>query len=128
MDYAFVPGIGNKGLEDLAAFLADQAAVTHLGSETSTLSGFLSFVAHNATDPVHNLIIGAEADFGGGLILALDEHTTVPATYEKILACTSIQIPASIREPDTSVLLKYGGLGDPRFGKVLTALKKALGN
>ena len=128
MNYAFVPGIGNKGLEDMASFLADWSGVTHLGPETSTLSKFLSFVAHDATEPVANLIIGAEANLGGNLDLALDEHTTVPATYEQISASTSIQIPPSVKGPDTSVLLKYCGLGDPRYGAVLTALKKALGN
>lgn len=131
MDFAFVPGIGDKSLErleELVSRLPDTVAT--LTPQSAALSDYLS-VLDNAIQtlsagPAGNLLIGAHGEEEGNWYVALDPSSAVPAVYETIEKSTSIQIPAAVMGPLTWVRLKSCLLGDIR--PLLLVLKKALGN
>jgi hypothetical protein len=131
MDFAFVPGIGDKSLErlsDLLQRLPD--TIVTLTEPATTVSIWLSVVDQVVTNtgagPVGNLLIGAHGEEEGNWYIALDSGTAVPAVYETIEKCTTIKIPAAVMGPQTWVRLKSCLLGDIK--PLLLVMKKALGN
>jgi hypothetical protein len=131
MDFAFVPGIGDAGLERLAALLNRLPdTVTTLTPQPTALSDFLSAadtaVQVMSLGPPGNLLIGAHGTEEGDWLVALDGSTAVPANYETINQSTSIRLPNSLNGPQTWVRLKSCLLGSVQ--PILVVLKKALGN
>jgi hypothetical protein len=131
MDFAFVPGVGDKSLEHLAELLKRLPdTIVDLSPQPATLSDFLgavnNVVLNLSLGPAGNLLIGAHGEEEGNWYLALDRTTSVPAVYETIEKSTSIQIPPAVMGPQTWVRLKSCLLGDIR--PLLLVLKKALGN
>jgi hypothetical protein len=131
MDFAFVPGIGDKSLEHLEELLSRRPnTIATLTPQSSALSDYLSVLDNAiqtlAAGPAGNLLIGAHGEEEGNWYLALDPTAAVPAVYETIEKSTSIQIPAAVMGPLTWVRLQSCLLGDIK--PLLLALKKALGN
>jgi hypothetical protein len=131
MDFGFVPGVGDGSLERLAELLNRlPATVVSLTPQPTALSDFLSVVdtvvQTQSLGPPGNLLISAHGDEERNWHLALDHTTAVPAIYETIKNCTSIQLPTAINGPPTWVRLKSCLLVD--IPPILVALKTAFGN
>src|SRR5664279_3593725 len=131
MDFAFVPGIGDKSLERLEELLNRLPdTVATLTPQAAALSDYLSILDNAiqtlSAGPAGNLLIGAHGEEEGNWYLALDPTSAVPAVYETIEKSTSIQIPSAVMGPLTWVRLKSCLLGDIK--PLLLVLKKALGN
>jgi hypothetical protein len=131
MDFAFVPGIGDPGLERLAALINRLPnTVVDLSPQPAALSDFLAVVndviQRLSLGPAGNLLIGAHGEEEGNWYLALDRTASIPAVYETIEKSTSIRIPAAVMGPLSWVRLKSCLLGD--INPLLLVLKKALGN
>jgi hypothetical protein len=133
MDFAFVPGIGDPGLQRLAdLFNRLPNTIVNLTPQPTALSDFFqavdTVVGVTAADVPGNLLIGAHGDEEGNWYLSLDGKTAIPATYETIQNSTAIQIPADIRGPLTWVRLKSCLLGADSCHPLLVALSKAMGS
>ena len=132
MDFAFVPGIGDPGLQRLAdLFKRLPDTIVQLTPQPTALSDFfqaVDVVAGLGSGVPGNLLIGAHGDEEGNWYLSLDGKTAVPAVYETIQNSTAIQIPSDIRGPLTWVRLKSCLLGADNCHPLLVALSKAMGS
>jgi hypothetical protein len=134
MDYAFVPGIGDEGLEWLAGAAAKrpQTTVVVLTAKTATLETFLKTLKweiDNAGFPVaDDLLLGAHGSDGGYLFMALDANTPSPANYESLQNITTIVVPPGVGTANTNVRLGSCNLGADDIQPFLKMLKQAMGN
>jgi hypothetical protein len=132
MDYAFVPGAGDRALETLADVYRKRPQTTLVSevSQGSTLAGFLETLRELITllhnSQMDDLLIGAHGSAWGQLQLTLNDGAPAIATYESVETATTIKIPPGVGSTNSNVRLGSCSLGSSK--PFLTVLKKALGN